>query len=386
MRSSKFLLLPAMTVLASLLAAPAFSANYRLKVSIPDLPPAVWPSCTTPWGSGVAHGGKVFAYSAGSVPFGSTCDTAKEERSCSKGVLSGAYAHPACEVLTACPGGGTQVYATPGSFTFTLPEGCASATLTAKAWGAGGTQASSEVLAIVAPGVAPGGLGTVGATGGAGGFATSSVQLTQGVPVTVVVGGAPSSSTVTYYRETPFASLAIPVGGGGGASAVLEGGSPLVVAGGGGSYTLRATNSYVSASGFRGRAGGETCPSPASTTGSTGGVGGRPHYSATYLAGHYAGGTSSYGAGGGSSYSYRNYYGTYMYDVMGGGGGGYVGGRGADLVLGGESGPACGGTNYARSGSTSAGSAATPGGVGDSAYAAGSATPANPGRVVLTWQ
>ena len=88
-------------LLASLLLSSAASAaGYQLKVSIPNLPPAVWPSCTTPWGTSLAHNGKVFAYSVESVPAGSSCDTVKQERTCNKGVLSGTYSLAACTVVT----------------------------------------------------------------------------------------------------------------------------------------------------------------------------------------------------------------------------------------------------------------------------------------------
>ena len=52
-------------------------------------------SCSSPWGSPVAHGAVVIAYGTPSVPFGSTC--LSEERSCSNGDLSGTLTVETCE-------------------------------------------------------------------------------------------------------------------------------------------------------------------------------------------------------------------------------------------------------------------------------------------------
>lgn len=53
-------------------------------------------TCTAPWGGTMAHGDRVTAYSASSVPYGSTCRS--EERECSNGSLSGSYTQRACTV------------------------------------------------------------------------------------------------------------------------------------------------------------------------------------------------------------------------------------------------------------------------------------------------
>ena len=338
MRSSKFLLLPAMTVLASLLAAPAFSANYRLQVSIPNLPPAVWPSCTTPWGSSLAHNGKVFAYSAESLPAGSSCDTVKQERTCNKGVLSGAFVNPVCEVAVACSAG-TQAYATVGDFTFTMPEGCT--TLTAKAWGAAGSGTHAETSRPNQYGY-----------GGGGGFAQGTIATTGGTAITVVVGGSSTS------------------GWGGGASAVLAGAVEVVVGGGGGAGRRYYSQGYSQWYNYPGGAGGASTPAELTTSH----IGGNHPLTAPASPYGVAGGASSYGAGGVAvlaNDANSNHY--------GGGGGGYLGGIKMK-----------GGSSYALNGTTVAGAGAAPGNVADPDYVApagvGELYLGHPGRVVLTWQ
>ena len=98
-QSPKFALIPLIAGLTGIvLANSAFSANYHYRISVPNLPPSTWPSCETPWGDTLAHNGNVFAYSSESVPFGNSCDTVKQERTCNKGVLSGDFTYPACNV------------------------------------------------------------------------------------------------------------------------------------------------------------------------------------------------------------------------------------------------------------------------------------------------
>lgn len=53
-------------------------------------------SCTTPWGSTVPHGGAVTAYSRASVAYGQSCPA--ESRTCNNGSLSGSASHSACAV------------------------------------------------------------------------------------------------------------------------------------------------------------------------------------------------------------------------------------------------------------------------------------------------
>ena len=64
----------------------------------PDTPVEPDPpvSCSSPWGSTVAHGGSITAYDAASVPAGETCDS--QTRSCNDGTLSGTYTQETCYV------------------------------------------------------------------------------------------------------------------------------------------------------------------------------------------------------------------------------------------------------------------------------------------------
>ena len=386
-------------LLASLLLSGAASAaGYQFKVNIQGMPPAVWPSCTTPWAASLAHNGKVFAYSAASVPFGGSCETVKEERSCHKGtlagsfthatcsetselsctfngatvtsaapvvayststvplgsscssvqelrsctngVLSGTYAHSTCEAVACTPG--TQAYATAGDATFIMPPGCT--TLTAKVWGAGGGSLWSG--------------GTLQYYGGGGGYASATSTTTNRAPVTVVVGGGGGGA------------------GGGGASAVLLAETVLAVGGGGGGvyyYTYHdGSNVRIGGNGF----GGGT--NNGLTTTREGATGGDTSYPASAT-----GGLSSFGAGGGSRYTfsggaYRNY--------SGGGGGGYLGGTVRNNDYQGH-----GGSNYALNGTMGAGSTYWPASTNDTSYLApagngGANGSGSPGRVVLTWQ
>ncbi|MBU4142683.1 hypothetical protein KJ590_01635, partial [Patescibacteria group bacterium] len=59
-------------------------------------PNCVPASCTTPWGTSLASGSSVTAYSASSVPCGSTC--ASQTRTCTNGSLSGSYTSQSCSV------------------------------------------------------------------------------------------------------------------------------------------------------------------------------------------------------------------------------------------------------------------------------------------------
>lgn len=335
-------------LLASLLLSSAASAaGYQLKVSIPNLPPAVHPSCTTPWGGSVAHNGSVFAYSAESVPFGESCNTVKQERTCNKGTLAGTYAHQTCAPLSACPGGGTQVYATAGTFSFTLPEGCSSATLTAKVWGAGGAQEFTN------------GQGKPGNTGGNGGYAEYTGGVTSGVVVSVAVGG----SAVNLQGAG--------AGGGGGASAVRLDGVDVAVGGAGaGAYSIWSwQNQFTqSVSVTPGGHGGVDGPTYGTAAGQCIFDGTVNHARCSQLAG-----PSSYGVGG-RGVGYFSVSGTSGY-YGGGGGGGYRGGAAK-----------YGGSSYSASGTTTPGSASGPGNATDPHYASPAATQNSPGRVVLTWQ
>ena len=58
--------------------------------------------CTSPWGTTVAHGSSITAYSSSSVACGSSCDSVKQNRTCTNGVLSGTATNQNCSVAP-CP-------------------------------------------------------------------------------------------------------------------------------------------------------------------------------------------------------------------------------------------------------------------------------------------
>ena len=113
--SPKFTLIP-LAVLASLVSSVAFSANYYYRIAVPNMSPNEAVACETPWGSSVSPSSMVFAYSAEIVPFGTSCDTVKQARTCSDGVLSGTFTHAECEVGPEHPASCKDILiATPGS-------------------------------------------------------------------------------------------------------------------------------------------------------------------------------------------------------------------------------------------------------------------------------
>jgi hypothetical protein len=95
---------------------PANQTQQRDSVSIPGCA-SVTNSCTTPWGSSVAHGSSVPAYPNATVPFGQTCQS--QTRICNNGVLSGTATNQNCTVSDSCPAGSE----TTGSHTATCAQG-----------------------------------------------------------------------------------------------------------------------------------------------------------------------------------------------------------------------------------------------------------------------
>lgn len=69
-------------------------------------------SCTTPWGTTVASGSSVDAYSAASVPSDGSCLTVQQTRVCSNGTLSGTYTNQSCVVA---PSLSVTLFANPSS-------------------------------------------------------------------------------------------------------------------------------------------------------------------------------------------------------------------------------------------------------------------------------
>ena len=343
----------------TLLAAIPAQAGYELRQALVGLPVNKTP-CTAPWGGTIPHRGTATAYTSATVPYGESCSSVATTLSCRKGVLSGIGPHQSCSVLPGCSSPGSQVYATAGSYTFTLPANCAVATLTAKAWGAGGGGYRGTTTFVVTNGL---GSGSAGGAGGPGGYATSGQELAAGSAVSVIVGGPGHEF------------------GGGGASAVVVGGTPLVVAGAGG-----AGGGYHMAGGYADWSNGTPGGSPSSSLVTTG---------ESQTPSSYNGGSSAWGAGGtGRTYGYGTGVGaTTVYS--GGGGGGYKGGVKQSFAAG-------GGSSYAADGgSTIAGtlsSARWPndnrraditisvGGSNQEGYAFPAGMPGSAGRVVLTWQ
>jgi hypothetical protein len=93
--------------------------------------------CNTPWGSTLNSGSSVIAFSAATVPYGSSCSSVQEIRFCNNGALSGSFVNESCSVSAPanCTFGGNTV--THGSSvtaystsTVTSPTTCASVSQT----------------------------------------------------------------------------------------------------------------------------------------------------------------------------------------------------------------------------------------------------------------
>lgn len=236
-----------------------------------------------------------------------------------------------------CSGDCVVAFAYTGALqNYTLPSSCSS--IVVKAWGAGAS------------------------SGGAGGYATSTISVTGGETLSVIVGekGCNGYMGCTSYPNATF-------GGGGAVS-----GSTSRVTGGGRSAVRRGTTELLTAGGGGGSTNGGA---GGGTTGQKGAIAGGG-YGGTQTAGgakdtcSYDGGTtagSKFQGGSGSSSS-------------AGGGGWYGGAGGCDY------GPGGGGSSYVPAGGTTmGGTGTTPGNSSDTVRAgagAGGATPSH-GRVVI---
>ena len=343
-------------------------------------------SCTFN-GNTVTSEAPVVAYSSSTVPFGSTCASVQESRSCTNGVLSGSYTHATCTVASACQPEGPQVYAYTGADqTVTVPAGCTTATI--KAWGAGGGASQNQNNDL--------------SYGGGGGFASRTLSLTPGTTLKVVVGGTAGTNASAY--------------GGGGLSSYW---TNFGAAGGGmsGVFSTSVTqaNALVVAGGGGGGGGWAYPYGGATATGPVAGAGGDSTTSSYLLLDrsyYYVSGGSGTSSGGGtpifwtsSTSSYGGDKGTALQggrhsrqDLGGGsGGGGYWGGGGGGGYIGGSNsyyggGGGGGGSSYAPGGTLIAGSGCSVGNSADSDYgnnagAGGCSDLAvgQPGRVVITW-
>ncbi|MGB3947817.1 MAG: PKD domain-containing protein [Bacteroidia bacterium] len=261
---------------------------------------------------------------------------------------------------------------TGGVQTFIVP--CGVTSLNVKAWGAGGSGGGADSYG--------------GAVGGAGAFVETTIPVTAGETLTLIVGGgagpggncagnAPGGSE--GWGNSIFdggkggnaggSGCSGGGGGGGGGAGVLRGSSILLVAGGGGGGSGGGLNSS-GATGGGGGVNGNIAPGSCSSAGIAG-----ASSTGNGLIGLNKGGGD--GAGGG------------------GGGGGYLGGGGGGVATGCDCG-ACGGgggTSYSAGTNTTIvnGSGQTPGNSSDPdlpsgvAIGGGTSTKGGDGYIVITY-
>ncbi len=270
----------------------------------------------------------------------------------------------------------TVSFTTPGSYTWTVPAGLTSISVVATGGGGGGGGLSGT---------------NAGQVGGAGAVVTSTLRVTPGQVLNLVIGGGGGAGANGPGNCCGFALGA--AGGGGGSSNVDAGSDPVQLAqnpeiiagggGGGGSYDGGAGGNAGGAGGAGANGGNADFGQPA--TGGGGGSGGTGGAAGTNCDGQIcnagssgdggAGGTggsngSIPGGSGGSSAGSGTGGGGTSY-ANGGGGGGYGGGGGGGVAAGGGAGGSTGpaGTTYAP---------ASNGG--------GSATNGSDGSIVITLQ
>jgi hypothetical protein len=227
----------------------------------------------------------------------------------------------------------TTTFATPGTYSFTVPQGVGH-------------------LSVTAIGAA-GGMGCNGAAGGRGAIVTDgNLIVSAGTVLSIEVGGAGASGQCGADAFGGAGGLGGGGrggvgnfgGGGGGGASVISGAEPLVVAAGGGGSGATAIGLGGGAGGDAGSAGADGAAAGSGggagtqSAGGAGGTGASSHGQAgAFLLGGHAGGSPNFGAGGG-----------------GGGGGifGGGGGAGADPNAGGSGG---GGYSYLIGGQFSPG-------------------------------
>jgi len=259
----------------------------------------------------------------------------------------------------------TVAFTTPGNYTWTVPSGL-------------------SVISIVATGAGGGGGGVSGSTagqpGGAGAVVTSTLNVTPGEVLNLVVGGGGGAGT-----NGPFVgglSFAWGGGGGGGGSSNVDPGSNhQVIAGGGGggaSYSGGAGGDAGGSGGAGGNGGGSTVigneaggGGGSAGTGGTAGSGspisgdsgsngnGGAGGSGGSNGGNVVGGSGGAGSGAGTGASETNFG-----SCGGGGGGGYGGGGTGGYVTGGGAGGSAGPTGTTYAPTSNGGGSATNGGDG----------------------
>ena len=331
-------------------------------------------------GTAVANGIGAWSF-ASTLAVGSYAITAKAtDVAGSQGAASTAVAltiDTTAPVFAAGGGGASkQAFIYTGSDqSFTVPTGVNS--LTVKAWGAGG-----------------GGYGT-GAYGGGGGFVTTTISVTAGETLAIIVGeGGKSGGNNCGLVGRTY--------GGGGAGGGLSGyagysGYQYRNASGGGRSALRRGSTELATAGGGGGGGYQAGGGAGGTVGTAGvGYSATGAQGATQSAGGAGGASNSYGPAGSSGLAFQGGDAStgitasdLTGDCAGGGGGGFYGGGGGTSWGGGG-----GGSSYwTGSGSSIAASTYNPGNTSDTDYAAGIGAggtsavglAAANGRVVLSW-
>lgn len=265
--------------------------------------------------------------------------------------------------------GNTVSFTTPGTYTWTVPDGLASISIVTTGGGGGGGGLSGTIA---------------GPAGGAGAVVTSTLTVTAGQVINLVVGGGGQSGTNGPSFGGGYSYGA--GGGGGGSSTVDAGSSHQIIAGGGGGGGSINGGAGGDAGGTNGAGGdggssfGGAASGGGGGSGGTGGVAGTGFFGPGGSAGgngnggpggtggsngSYPGGNGGSGTGAGSGASGGSGF------WCGGGGGGYGGGGTGSQSTGGGAGGSTGpaGTTY-----------------GPAANAGGSATNGGDGSIVITLQ
>jgi prepilin-type N-terminal cleavage/methylation domain-containing protein len=225
----------------------------------------------------------------------------------------------------------TQTYATPGSYTWSVPVNVTFVQLSA--WGAQGSSGGS--------------IGSTPGAGGLGGYSIGNLAVTTGNSLYVNVGsttGGGLGGTGSSSSECLYAMAYGAGGNGGGASDVRYGGNTItptdyrkIVAGGGGGGSGDSYDTDYSAS-SAGVAGG-TGGGATGATGGGGNAGAGGTQSSGYSIGYGGPGANYCGDGGGGN----GYYGGY-------GGGGNAGGSGGSGYIGGVTGGSTSGSAQSGNG------------------------------------
>ena len=166
---------------------------------------------------------------------------------------------------------GTYVFTTPVSYStnnFTVPVGCVY--IQAFVWGSGGQPDGYSN-------------GIAGGDGGAGGYASAVIPVTEGETLRVGVGQVVNNGGAGKSFG----------GSGGGFSSVFRGSTPLIIAGGGGGGQVNGTNAGGAGGGTNGQA---------STDGYAGGTQFSGGPNGSYLQGGSEGGGGGYYGGGGGQW------------------------------------------------------------------------------------